>query len=77
MHKTLCDMGMLMNFVTKLVEDRGGLPTEITLDSTEAMFQSVSDTFTGGRGRNAQKKWTTLVDEARRVSKKIEEQEHQ
>ena len=65
------DLSFLMNWITDRVEAAGGMPEEITLTSVDTMYKIVAAEIDGdgGVGRNAQKKWITVVREIRKKQK--------
>ena len=58
------DLAYLVNYIAERVEQRNGIPEQITLMTVDAMWNLVADEFGDGAG-NAQKKWTTVVREVR------------
>lgn len=62
--KTWADLTFLMGFVHDKVVERGAFTDEITLGNVDRMFLSVVEIFNNG-SRDAQKRWTTVVNALR------------
>ena len=69
--KTYSDLAFLMNYITRKVQQAGRLADQITPTSVSNMFETVADEFSGGR--NAQKKWNTVVHEVRKANPNVTE----
>ena len=66
--KTYSDLAFLMNYITNEVEKKGGIAETITVSSVDGMYNLVVDELIPG-GRDAQKKWITVVREIRKKLK--------
>ena len=66
--KTYSDLAFLMNYITNEVAKKGGIAETITVSSVDGMYNLVVDELIPG-GRDAQKKWITVVREIRKKLK--------
>ena len=66
--KTYSNLVFLMNYITNEVAKKGGIAETITVSSVDGMYNLVVDELILS-GRNAQKKWITVVREIRKKLK--------
>jgi hypothetical protein len=67
--KLLSDMKFLMGYMKRILQERNLYRAETTLESVDAMFQSVSDLFEGNRP--GQINWLTAVNKLRYTQRNI------
>ena len=62
-----------MSYIACKVQQAGRLADQITPTSVFRMVETVADEFSGGR--NAQKKWNTVVHEVRKTNPNVAERD--